>query len=149
MESPVSPTVKHRDSGRKRSDNDSRGWNSQYTNPIYFGYSSQSVTDFNRQLLSEKAELKTRENRAIERARATRMVAIDALERSTVAQAKARVEKIEKLEAKYEANKLKREVELERNERELQPTAFAVYEVSLAYDAAYHFSAFYMQIMST
>lgn len=110
-----------------------RGWDSQYTNPIYFGYSTQSVTDLEKQIITEKAELKARENRAIERARATRSVAIDALERSTTMQAKARLEKIEKLEAKYEVNKKKREVEFERNERELLAPAFAIYEVRCNY----------------
>ena len=71
-------------------------------------------------MANEKARLKEREN-----------IAIDALERSTSAQASARMEKIEKLETKYFANKQKREVELERNERELLADAFAIYEVSI------------------
>jgi hypothetical protein len=114
-----------------QSDKRPRNWSPEYTNPIYFGYTTETVVERDKALANEKAELKARENRAIDRARATRSVAIDALEKSTTAQAAARLDKIEKLEAKYEANKKKREVDLERNERELLPAAFALYEVSV------------------
>lgn len=107
-----------------------RNWNPAFTNPIYFGYSTATVAEYDKALAREKAELKARENRAIDRARATRSVAIDALEKATSAQAAARLEKVEKLRSKYEASKKKRETDLERSERELLPAAFALYEVT-------------------
>ena len=112
-------------------DKRSNEWNPIYTNPIYFGYTIETIGEHDKKVANEKARLKERENRAIDKARSSRTIAIDALERSTSAQASARMEKIEKLETKYFANKQKREVELERNERELLADAFAIYEVSI------------------
>lgn len=106
-----------------------KNWNPEFTSPIFFGYSAETVIEYEKKISSEKALLKARENRAIDRARATRSVAIDALEKTTTAQANARQDKIEKLTAKYEANVKKREVDFERNERELLPAAFAIFEV--------------------
>lgn len=106
-----------------------KAWDSQYTNPIYFGYTTETVKEHDEKVAEEKAQLKARENRAIDRARASRSVAIDALEKTTTAQASARQDKIDKLEAKYTTNKKKREVDLERSERELLAAAFAIYEV--------------------
>lgn len=107
-----------------------RNMDARYTNPMFFGYSTETVQDQEKVIAAERALLKSRENRAIERARATRSVAIDALERTTQGQANLRLDKIKKLEEKYETARAKREVELERNERELLDSAFAIYEVS-------------------
>ena len=107
-----------------------KGWDSNYTNPIYFGYTLQSVGDRDKEISKEKSDLKARENRALERARTTRSVAIDALEKSCLAQGKARADKINKLEEKYLANKKKKDEELARNKRELLDMAFNIYEVS-------------------
>jgi len=109
-----------------------RHMDSHFTNPMFFGYSTETVQDQEKVIAAERAHLRNRESRAIERARATRSVAIDALERTTQGQANLRLDKIKKLEEKYEAARAKREVELERNERELLDSAFAIYEVNTA-----------------
>jgi hypothetical protein len=106
-----------------------KAWDSHYINPIFFGYTAQSVGERDKELKQEKVDLKARETRAINRAKATRSVAIDALEKTTSAQARARQEKIDKLKEKYAAAQAKRESEFARNERELLAPAFAIFEV--------------------
>lgn len=105
-----------------------RHMDAQFTNPMFFGYTTETVLDQEKVIAAERALLRNRENRAIERARATRSVAIDALERTTQGQANLRLDKIKKLEEKYETARAKREIELERNEKELLASAFAIYE---------------------
>lgn len=118
-----------------KEDRKPKAWDPQYTNPIYFGYTAETVGEHDKKVAEEKAQLKARENRAINRARASRSVAIDALEKTTTAQASARQDKIDKLEAKYATTKKKREADLERSERELLGAAFAIYEVQYCADS--------------
>ncbi|MHA4750845.1 hypothetical protein ACX0FG_16180, partial [Enterococcus faecium] len=40
-----------------------RRLNPEYTNPIYFGYTSETVVEHDRKVANEKAALKARENR--------------------------------------------------------------------------------------
>lgn len=105
---------------------------SENCSPIYFGYSTQSHKEQNKQIEDEKLALQTRENRAISKAKAKRGAVIDSLEKLMLSQSKIRMDKIEKVEKKYNENKLAREKELEQNHRELLDVAFALYEVFYA-----------------
>ncbi|KAJ1428375.1 hypothetical protein B484DRAFT_419428 [Ochromonadaceae sp. CCMP2298] len=105
-----------------------RGWDPRFTNPMFFGYTTQSVEEHEAELQGEKDELALREGRAIERAMSTRGTIIDALEKAGAGTTRARLEKIELLESKYADSRRLRDEDFKRQQKEMIPSAFAIYE---------------------
>ncbi len=105
-------------------------WNSSLINPIYFGYNNVKTVVVDAKQAEDKATLKVRENRAISKAKDSRSVIIDALEKNMLGQAANRRKKMDAVQAKYTAAKEKGEIELKKNKQEMPPIGFETYKVT-------------------
>jgi len=118
---------------REESSNQNRKWNSKIVNPIFFGYTNKSIVQHDMETKRVTEELRAQEKRAIETAKNTRIKNLDELEKLAKGKAATRLSKMAELENKYESSKLKRLEEYNRTKKEIPPTAFRSYHVSLKF----------------
>ena len=98
-------------------------------NPIFFGYSTDTVKEFEKKKAAEAENLKIAEERAVKRTKEARNTVLDGFEVSMKNQANVRLKKMAKLEQKYEASKAHKEKDLLVNKGELPPAAFRMFQV--------------------
>jgi hypothetical protein len=108
-----------------------KDWNPHLINPIYFGYSQMTQEEHQETLLKNKIEIEKSERRAVEKAMASRSVALEEYETSIMAREKVRATKLEEMAAGYEKERQRRDLDLARNKKALPEMGFKMYRVSV------------------
>ena len=112
-------------------------WDPQKTNPIFFGSSVSSWSDFVQTKREEKLNHAAMERATVERAYNKRKIALDSFEIAHANRVATRQRKIDELVEAYEAADDKRMFEFEKNERSLPPVAFKQFSVSFKLNLYY------------
>ena len=107
-----------------------KSWDSTFTNPIFFGYTTRSALQHETDAAAIVADLKEKEERAVVRARVSRGAVIDGFESSSKNQETNRLNKIRKIENLYNAARTKREGLLQKMSSELPPMSFVAFKVT-------------------
>ena len=108
-------------------------WDPVYTNPIFFGHNRVKSVDVEKKLNQDKEKIRARENRAIGKAKESRITVIEAMQKTSTAQALSREKKIEDIKRKYTEAKTRHEAEYAKNKKEMIPLAFNAYKVCIVY----------------
>lgn len=119
--SPMTPKMKRR-----------KDWNPHVLSPVFFGYTMKSLKTHEEEEISQRANLKEAEQRAVNRVKASRMTLLDTFQSASKNQENNRVKKITHLEEQYLAARTKREANLKKMQIDLPPNSFRDYKVSSA-----------------
>lgn len=128
---PIDPRTKF---GKKKKEIP-RMLDSQFNNPIFFGYTMLKTAEVEKRKALEKEEMQQAEKKAVENAKASRTANLDTFEAAMTSQREMRLKKINDLEERYEAARKKREEDYDSNEKYLTPAAFKLYKVQWQQDA--------------
>jgi hypothetical protein len=113
-----------------------KDWNPQIINPIYFGYSQMTQQEHQETVLKNRLEIEKSERRAVDKAMASRSIALEEYETMIVAREKVRATKLEEMTTAYDKERQRRDADLARNKKNLPEMGFKMYRVSLLLSSA-------------
>jgi hypothetical protein len=110
-----------------------KNMNSQFTNPIFFGYSTELESVHRERIQAHVNAAKEREKRALGKAMQARSAVVDSLEKKSEQQHNLREKKIEELKQKFEREQKKRDDKYNASVGQLSGDVLRVIQVNFLF----------------